>query len=140
MIYSGGFEGIGCLRVETSLFISSSSSQNALLLLQTAGIAQTYSQSGLSPFVSGQWCSSDIIAQFSSNHSVLRWRLSHAPFHASPAPMLRLSAVAMETLLNWVRSGACWNPQHPLKDWTAPPSLSSDHWYLLIVLVFSLFM
>ncbi|XP_037547745.1 proline-rich protein 14 [Nematolebias whitei] len=35
----------------------------------------------------------------------------------------------METILNWVRSGACWNPLRPLKDWTAPPSLSSDHCY-----------
>ncbi|GAA6233423.1 proline-rich protein 14-like [Lates japonicus] len=44
--------------------------------------------------------------------------------------MLRLSAVAMETLSEPSRGGACVSPLRPLKDWTAPPSLSSDHCYV----------
>ncbi|XP_017297315.1 cyclin-dependent kinase 13 [Kryptolebias marmoratus] len=105
----------------------SSSSQNALLFLQTAGIAQTNSQSGVFPVFPGQW--RDIITQFFSNNSDFHLWLSHAPFHVSPAPVLHLSAVAVETMVNWVRGGASSNPQQPLRDWTAPPSLSSDHCY-----------
>lgn len=112
---------IGCLCI-------SSSSQNPLLLLHTDGISHTYNQEpGVFPLLSGQWRSSDIIPQFSSNHTVFKLWLSHAPL--SPAPMLHLSAAAVETVLNWMRGGAHWNPQHPLRDQTAPPSLSSDHWY-----------
>ncbi|AWP14782.1 putative protein PRR14L [Scophthalmus maximus] len=44
--------------------------------------------------------------------------------------MLQLSVVAMETMLDSLRGGACGVPLRPLKDWTAPPSLSDDHCYV----------
>ncbi|XP_026154018.1 uncharacterized protein LOC113124998 isoform X3 [Mastacembelus armatus] len=46
------------------------------------------------------------------------------------SPALRLSAVAVATLSELVGGGRCENPLRPLKDWTAPPSLSSDHCYV----------
>ncbi|XP_030581613.1 uncharacterized protein LOC115777766 isoform X2 [Archocentrus centrarchus] len=48
----------------------------------------------------------------------------------SPAPMLHLPAATVEMVLDSVKGGACWSPLRPLKDWTAPPSLSSDHCYV----------
>lgn len=107
--------------------ISSSSSQHALHLLQKG---QTFSQSDVLSVSSSQWRFSDFTPPFSlsSNHSAFRLWLSASSF--SPAPtMLHLSAVAVETLAS-VRGGACGSPLRPLKDWTAPPSLSSDHCYM----------
>ncbi|XP_040914477.1 rho guanine nucleotide exchange factor 5 [Toxotes jaculatrix] len=110
----------------------SSSSQDALLLLQSAQSVRTYDQSEASLCVSSsQWCFSDFTPPFSlsANQSALRlWLRSSSLF--SPASILRLSAVAMETVSESVRGGACRSPLRPLKDWTAPPSLSSDHCYV----------
>ncbi|XP_033973071.1 zinc finger protein 318 isoform X2 [Trematomus bernacchii] len=79
---------------------------------------------------SGQWRFSDL-TPFSSNHGVLHiWSLYSSSSGFSPAPMLRLSAVAVETLSECVRGGAYGSPQRRLKDWTAPPSLGSDHCYM----------
>uniref|UniRef100_A0A672J0U0 Tantalus-like domain-containing protein n=2 Tax=Salarias fasciatus TaxID=181472 RepID=A0A672J0U0_SALFA len=51
----------------------------------------------------------------------------------SPAPLLHLSAAAVDTLVEVVRGGAYGNPLRPLRDWTAPPSLSADHCYVRTV-------
>ncbi|XP_053196103.1 proline-rich protein 14 [Scomber japonicus] len=101
------------------------SSQHALHLLQS----QTFSQSGVFSVSSSQWHFSDFAPPFSlsSNHNALRLWLS-PPSSVGSAPMLRLSAVAVETLAS-MRGGVC-GPRRPLKDWTAPPSLSSDHCYM----------
>ncbi|XP_008299640.1 verprolin isoform X2 [Stegastes partitus] len=56
--------------------------------------------------------------------------LCSSSYSFNPAPMLRLSAAAVETLLESVRGRACSSPLRPLRDWTAPPSLSSDHCYV----------
>ncbi|XP_056258949.1 uncharacterized protein wu:fi75a02 isoform X3 [Seriola aureovittata] len=119
--------------------ISSSSSHDALHLLQSAQSVRTCSQSldsvscqeSLS-VTSGQWCFSDFTPplSLSSNHRAFRlWpRSSSSSF--SPAHMLRLSVVAMETVSELVRGGVCGRPLRPLKDWTAAPSLSNDHCYV----------
>ncbi|KAK5878236.1 hypothetical protein CesoFtcFv8_023663 [Champsocephalus esox] len=81
---------------------------------------------------SGQWRFSDLTS-FSSNHGVLHiWSLysSSSSSGFRPGPMLRLSAVAVETLSEFVRGGTYGSPQRCLKDWTAPPSLGSDHCYM----------
>ncbi|KAI4787461.1 hypothetical protein KUCAC02_036448 [Chaenocephalus aceratus] len=81
---------------------------------------------------SGQWRFSDLTS-FSSNHGVLHiWSLysSSSSSDFRPGPMLRLSAVAVETLSEFVRGGTYGSPQRCLKDWTAPPSLGSDHCYM----------
>ncbi|XP_010789902.1 uncharacterized protein [Notothenia coriiceps] len=81
---------------------------------------------------SGQWRFSDLTS-FSSNHGVLHiWSLysSSSSSGFRSAPMLRLSAVSVETLSEFVRGGAYGSPQRCLKDWTAPPSLGSDHCYM----------
>ncbi|KAM9333882.1 uncharacterized protein ABDE67_022204 [Symphorus nematophorus] len=111
---------------------SSFSSQHALHLLQLAQRRQTCSQSeALFSVSSGQWCFSGFTPplRLSSNHSTFHLWLCSAS-SVSPAPMLRVSAVAVETLSESVRGGACWSPLRPLKDWTAPPSLSIDHCYV----------
>ncbi|XP_024116941.1 uncharacterized protein wu:fi75a02 isoform X2 [Oryzias melastigma] len=54
-----------------------------------------------------------------------------ATSHLHRPPILHLSAVAIETLLDRWRGGASWGSLWPLKDWTAPPSLGSDHCYTL---------
>ncbi|XP_051267802.1 proton channel OtopLc isoform X2 [Dicentrarchus labrax] len=107
-----------------------SSSQNALL--QSAQRGPTCSQSEGLSVSSGQWRFSDLPLPLplSSNHAALHIWLCSAPSSFSHAPMLRLSAVAVETMSETVRGGASWSPQRPLKDWTAPPSLSSDHCYV----------
>lgn len=109
---------------------SSSSSQHASYLLQSAQSGRTCSQSEALTISSGQWRFSDLAPPLalSSNHSAFSLWLSSSLSYLNPAPMLRLSAVAVETMSESVRGGACGNPLWPLKDWTAPPSLSSDHW------------
>ncbi|KAM9841096.1 uncharacterized protein ACBR49_014613 isoform 2-T2 [Aulostomus maculatus] len=112
--------------------ISHSSSQNALPFLSSVQTGHTNcSQSEGFPIFSRQWRFSDIIPpisrSFSSNHNSLHlWQYSSS---FSPAPMLRLSVVAVETMAS-VRGQVCGSPLRPLKDWTAPPSLSSDHCYV----------
>ncbi|MEQ2179731.1 hypothetical protein GOODEAATRI_028173 [Goodea atripinnis] len=114
----------------TYFFISSSYFQHAVLHLQSAVIGQTHNQSkGLSVSF-GQWTFSDIIAPLSHNHIGCDPWLQKTTLSFNPTPMLHLSAVAMEAVLDWVKSGACCSPLRPLRDWTAPPSLSSDHWYV----------
>lgn len=114
----------------------SSSSQNALHLLQSSQSRQTCIQSEALSISSGQWHFSDFPPplSLSSNHSAFHlWFCScssSSPSPQSSAPMLRLSAVAVETISESVRGGACVTPLQPLKDWTAPPSLSSDHCYV----------
>ncbi|XP_039635440.1 proline-rich protein 14 [Perca fluviatilis] len=102
---------------------TSSFSQHALLL------QPAQSQSEALDVSSGRWRFCDVPPPLalSSNHEALHiWRL----VSFSPAPMLRLSAVAVETLSELLRGGACVRPLRPLRDWTAPPSLSSDHCYV----------
>uniref|UniRef100_A0A8C9ZV60 Tantalus-like domain-containing protein n=1 Tax=Sander lucioperca TaxID=283035 RepID=A0A8C9ZV60_SANLU len=102
---------------------TSSFSQHALLL------QPAQSQSEALDFSSGRWRFCDVPppVALSSNHGALHiWCL----VSFSPAPMLRLSAVAVETLSELVRGGACVRPLRPLRDWTAPPSLSIDHCYV----------
>ncbi|XP_076613378.1 uncharacterized protein LOC143337616 isoform X2 [Chaetodon auriga] len=116
--------------------LSTSSSQNDLHILQSAQSGQTCSQSQPPSLFSGQWNFSDFTPPqtVSSNHSALHlWLCSSSSSSfsfLSHAPTLRLSTVAMETILESVRGGACGSPLRPLKDWTAPPSLSSDHCYM----------
>nr|XP_046231597.1 uncharacterized protein wu:fi75a02 isoform X2 [Scatophagus argus] len=118
----------GC---RASLLLHSSSSQNALRDLQAADSAQTCSQSETLSPSSSQWQFSVFTPpeNLSSNHNAFCFRLcSFSSF--SPASMLRLSAVAVDMMSVSVRGGACGSPMRPLKDWTAPPSLSSDHCYV----------
>ncbi|KAG7218999.1 hypothetical protein INR49_005899 [Caranx melampygus] len=109
---------------------------DALRLLQLAHSVPTCSQSvAVTPTLtvsSGQWRYSDFAPpRFpSTNHSAFRRWLPSSSFSFRPAPMLRLSVVAMETLADIVKGGSCGSPLRPLKDWTAPPSLSSDHCYV----------
>lgn len=109
----------------SSLSTSSSSSQNALHLLQSA---QTCSQSEALRISSGQWHFADLATPLtlSSNHRALHLWLSSSS--SSSAPMLHFSAAAVAMVSEAVRGGAFWRPMRRLKDRTAPPSLSSDHW------------
>ncbi|XP_069023653.1 uncharacterized protein [Embiotoca jacksoni] len=112
--------------------LHSSSSRHALHLLPTARSGQTCSQSEAFTTSSGQWRFSDFTPplSLSSNHSAFRLWLCSSSSSFNHAPMLRLSAFAMEVMKESVRGGASLSPQRPLKDWTAPPSLSIDHCYV----------
>ncbi|XP_029371536.1 chromatin-remodeling ATPase INO80 isoform X2 [Echeneis naucrates] len=121
------------------LQLNTSSSQDALLLRQSAQSVQTCSRlvpSMSSPEVldvsSSQWRFSDFSLALClfSNHSAFRvWLCSNtSPFNR--APLLHLSAVAVETISESLKNRACWSPLRPLKDWTPPPSLSTDHCYV----------
>lgn len=107
--------------------ISDLSSQHALHLLQSAqsGLANSQSEAPCLSF--SQWHFSDFIppTSQSSNQTFSRLRLCSS---FSLAPMLLLSVVSVETVSEWLWGGAFGSPLRPLKDWTAPPSLSSDHW------------
>ncbi|XP_027861208.1 uncharacterized protein LOC114136961 isoform X2 [Xiphophorus couchianus] len=100
------------------------SSQHALLPLQAAEIGQTCGQSQALAVLPGRWMFCDIITHLSSK------RTHPQPWLQNPTPVLHLSAVAMETVLDWVKGGAYWSPLRSLRDWTAPPSLDSDHSYI----------
>ncbi|XP_047229110.1 uncharacterized protein wu:fi75a02 isoform X2 [Girardinichthys multiradiatus] len=104
--------------------------QHAVLHLQSAVIGQTHNQSKGISVSFGQWKFSDIIAPLSHNHIGCDPWLQKTTLSFNPTPMLHLSAVAMEAVSDWVKSGACWSPLRPLRDWTAPPSMSSDHCYI----------
>ncbi|XP_022071210.1 uncharacterized protein wu:fi75a02 isoform X1 [Acanthochromis polyacanthus] len=107
------------------------SSQHAVHILSSSHCGLTFNPSGDFVISANQWFFSgwDPPFSFSSNHSASRLRFSASSFFNS-AHMLRLSAVTMETMLDLVRGGACWRPLRPLRDWTAPPSLSNDHCYV----------
>ncbi|XP_008299641.1 serine/arginine repetitive matrix protein 1 isoform X3 [Stegastes partitus] len=107
-------------------------SQRAVHILQSAHCGLTFNQSGAFSISSGQWCFSGLAPPLSrsSNHSASCLWLCSSSYSFNPAPMLRLSAAAVETLLESVRGRACSSPLRPLRDWTAPPSLSSDHCYV----------
>ncbi|XP_040014222.1 uncharacterized protein wu:fi75a02 isoform X2 [Xiphias gladius] len=111
---------------------SSSFSQDALHLLPSAQSVPTCSQMEALGASSGHWRFSDFTAPFSlsSSHGTFRLWLRSSSSSFSPAPMLRLSTVAVETVLESVRGWACGSPLRPLRDWTAPPSLSIDHCYV----------
>uniref|UniRef100_A0A3P8RMS7 Tantalus-like domain-containing protein n=1 Tax=Amphiprion percula TaxID=161767 RepID=A0A3P8RMS7_AMPPE len=107
------------------------SSQHAVHILPSSRCGLTFSQSGAFMISADQWCFSgwDPPFSLSSNHSASRLRLrSSSSFNS--AHMLRLSAVTMEKMLESMRGQACWRPLRPLRDWTAPPSLSNDHCYI----------
>ncbi|XP_015250954.1 PREDICTED: uncharacterized protein LOC107098038 [Cyprinodon variegatus] len=106
----------------------SSVSQHAVLPLPSAVIGQTCDQSEVISF--SRWTFSDIISHLSLHQSCFDPRLPKTTFIFNPAAVLHLSAAAMETALDWVKGGVCWSPLRPLRDWTAPPSLSTDHCYM----------
>ncbi|KAF7659706.1 hypothetical protein LDENG_00294020 [Lucifuga dentata] len=120
-------------RAETDRSSSSSSSHHALDL-HSSWRGWTNSQSDPLNLSMGQWgfSNSSPFLSFLSNHSAF-WLCLHAssssPSLFSPASMLRLSAVAVETM-TLTKGGACGRPLHPLKDWTSPPSLGNDHCYV----------
>ncbi|KAF7217587.1 transcript variant X1 [Nothobranchius furzeri] len=101
----------------------SSHYQSAMVVLQTTGSQSDATVS------SSQWHFSDIITFISSNQRVLEHWLITPPSHTNSAPVLHLSASAMEAMLDWVRGEASWSPFRHLRDWTPPPSLGMDHWY-----------
>lgn len=107
------------------------SSQNSLHILQSSHGDQACSQSEALPLSSGQWHFSDLTPplNLSSNHGAFHMWLCSSSSSSScrSALMMRLSAVAVKTLADSMRGGACGGPLRPLKDWTAPPSLSIDH-------------
>lgn len=111
----------------------SSSSHHALHLLQSARSYRTCSQSEALNSSSGQWRFSDFTSplSLSSNHGAFHiWHLCSSSSSFNSAPMLRLSAVAVETMSDSVKGGAIRSPLRILKDFTVPPSLSSDHCYV----------
>ncbi|XP_005458407.1 uncharacterized protein wu:fi75a02 isoform X3 [Oreochromis niloticus] len=107
------------------------SSQHALYILQSAE-SLTSSQSELFTVPSGKWRFSGFTQPLapSSNRTAFHLRVCSASYSVSPVPLLHLPAAAMEMMLDSVRGGACCSPLRSLKDWTAPPSLSSDHCYV----------
>lgn len=92
---------------------ASSSSQNALHCLEQ---------------IHGGDFGAHLNASFSSNLVAVSRLLAAAP--AGGAPMWRLSAASVATWMS-VRGGVWGHPERPLKDWTAPPSVSADHSYVL---------
>ncbi|KAM9307417.1 uncharacterized protein KZ484_000742 [Pholidichthys leucotaenia] len=114
------------------LLLDSSSTQHALNLLHSAPSGPTCSRAEIFTVSSGQWCFSDATPLFSLSINLSAFRLWLCSFSRSlsPAPILHLSGAAIKTVLESVMGGVCWSPQQPLKDWTAPPSLSSDHCYI----------
>ncbi|XP_058473688.1 uncharacterized protein wu:fi75a02 isoform X2 [Solea solea] len=113
--------------------LSLHSSAPSLHLFQSVPSVRTCSQ--LEPFfvLSGQWWSSDFAPPRSSNPPAFSLWLnssSSSPFSCRPASILRLSTDSVQTFVNLARNRACGSPLRPLKDWTAPPSLSGDHCYV----------
>ncbi|XP_071368190.1 MAP7 domain-containing protein 1-like, partial [Centroberyx affinis] len=109
---------------------SSPSSQHALHLLQSPPSFASTGQSHPFPLSSlGQWRFSDFSPSrslpSSSNHATFFRLWLHPSSSRSPAPLLRLSPVVTEMLLQG--GGACGRPLPPLRDMTAPPGLGNDH-------------
>ncbi|KAK2818479.1 hypothetical protein Q5P01_024040 [Channa striata] len=109
------------------------SSHHPLPRLQSThiGWTGTPSEPASVSFVQCHSSSSTLSTSRLSNPSFSHQRLCCSSF--SPSPMLLLSAVAVETMFRQLRGGACGSPLWPLKDWTAPPSLSSDHCYMRLL-------
>lgn len=108
---------------------STSSYQSSSHLLLTAHS----SQSDTLELSSGRWRFSNILLPFSflSSHRTVHQWFSSSPLSCmKPTLQLKLSRVAAEMIVESMRKGACGSPLRPLKDWTAPPSLSTDHWWV----------
>uniref|UniRef100_A0A3B5K2S6 Proline-rich protein 14-like n=1 Tax=Takifugu rubripes TaxID=31033 RepID=A0A3B5K2S6_TAKRU len=91
------------------------------------------SQSDTLELSSGRWCFSNILLplSFLSSHRAVHQWFSSSPLSClKPTLQLKLSRVAAEMIVESMRRGACGSPLRPLKDWTAPPSLSTDHCYM----------
>ncbi|XP_062269472.1 uncharacterized protein wu:fi75a02 [Platichthys flesus] len=110
--------------------VLSSSSQDDVHLLQSAQSLQTCSQSEAFAVSPSQWWFSDVTPRLTSNLSAFGLWLGSSSSSFNPASMLRFSVVTVETIMDSVRGGTCGNPPRPLKDWSAPPSVSSDHCYV----------
>ncbi|XP_034457414.1 uncharacterized protein wu:fi75a02 isoform X1 [Hippoglossus hippoglossus] len=110
--------------------VLSSSSQDDVHLLQSAQSLQTCSQSEALAVSPSQWWFSDLTPRLTSNLSAFGLWLHSSSSSFNPASMLRFSVVTVETIMDSVRGGTCGNPPRPLKDWSAPPSVSSDHCYV----------
>ncbi|KAM8827946.1 uncharacterized protein AB9W97_004156 isoform 2-T2 [Spinachia spinachia] len=110
--------------------IPSCSSHHALQLLQLARSDRTGSQSE-APYISpGQWRFADFAAPLSVSSHPGAFSKGHlCLFSLNSALMLRLSAVAVETLSKGSKGGAIISLPRSLKDFTVPPSLSTDHCY-----------
>ncbi|XP_040928959.1 uncharacterized protein wu:fi75a02 isoform X2 [Betta splendens] len=104
----------------------SESSQHVLYLLPSPRSGVDSCQSKALCVSLSQWHFSDFLPPFSLSHSQT---FSYLQLCSSPVPtyMRCLSAVSMEMLSELLNAGAFGSPLRPLKDWTAPPSLSSDH-------------
>ncbi|XP_068613021.1 uncharacterized protein [Brachionichthys hirsutus] len=88
------------------------------------------SQSGSLSISSGQWQFSDFTTPLACSSNRRAFYLFLSTASCSRAPMLRFSAVAMETVFESARGVTCLSPLMPLKDWTAPPGLNNDHCYV----------
>lgn len=108
---------------------STSSHQSSLHLLLTAHS----SRSDTLELSSGRGRFSNVLLplSFLSSHRAVHQWFSSSPLSGmKPALQLKLSRVAAEMIVESMRRGACGSPLRPLKDWTAPPSLSTDHWWV----------
>lgn len=108
---------------------STSSYQSSSQLL----LAAHNSHSDSLELSSGRWRFSNILLplSFSSSRRAVHQWFSSSPLSCmKPTLQLKLSRVAAEMIVESVRRGARGSPPRPLKDWTAPPSLSSDHWWV----------
>lgn len=108
---------------------STSSYQSSSRLLLTAH----RSQSDPLALSSGRWRFSNILLplSFLSSHRAVHQWLSSSPLSCmKPTLQLKLSRVAAEMIVESMRREARGSPLRPLKDWTAPPSLSTDHWWV----------
>ncbi|XP_060931620.1 lysine-specific demethylase 9 [Limanda limanda] len=110
--------------------VLSSSSQNDVHLLQSAQSLETCSQSEAFAVSPSQWWFSDSTPRLTSDLSAFGLWLRSSSSSFNPASILRFSVVTVETIMDSVRGGTCGNPPRPLKDWSAPPSVSSDHCYM----------
>ncbi|KAF3701587.1 Protein PRR14L Proline rich 14-like protein [Channa argus] len=106
----------------------SSTSHHPLHRLQSAqsGWTSTQSEAACVSFVQWHFSNSILSTSLFSNHRFSHRRLC-CFLSFSPTSMLQLSAVSVETVSTLLKGEACESPLWPLKDWTAPPSLSSDH-------------
>lgn len=108
---------------------STSSYQSSSRLLLTAH----RSQSDPLELSSGRWRFSNILLplSFLSSHRAVHQWFSSSPLSCmKPTLQLKLSRVAAEMIVESMRREARGSLLRPLKDWTAPPSLSTDHWWV----------
>ncbi|CAN9504648.1 unnamed protein product [Ophioblennius macclurei] len=118
----------------TPMLLLRSYSQQALHLQHMEQSRWINSQSEAFTFSTSQWGFSERTPplSLSSNCSAARMWPCRS-WTVNPTPLLRLSTATLDTVLEAVMGGAYWSPQRPLKDWTAPPSLSADHCYVRMV-------